>query len=122
MGNITIQPKYINFAQKIKDLHTEMCNEIAFLLKATDTRELDLLGTDASHTTVFYYDKYENTTTEVEVKKVTLDESGEVFVTTLDDSGYSEEVYIQFIESSSARNLYETVFEKLVVKNKKSHG
>lgn len=126
MSNIKIHPKHVDFGQKIKELHKDMCNEIAFVMAATGTKELDLLGTDASHTIILMEDKFTGETSEVEVEKVILHGGdlshvsfGEVAVTTVDGNYIDDEINIlhnQYVIPCSVRDLYETVFEECAIK------
>lgn len=129
MGNITIIPKHVDFSQKMKELHQAMCKEIAFVMAATETKELDLLGTDASHAIILMEDKFTGDTSEVEVEKVILHggdlshvDYGEVVITTVDGYYVNEEInimYNQYVIPCSVQQLYEVVFEECAIKNKK---
>lgn len=129
MGNIRIVPKHVDFDQERKKLHEKMCKEIAFVMAATGVKELDLLGTDATHTIIMMEDKFTGETTEIEVEKVILNgdnfahvDFGEVTVTTVDGCYWDDEINIlhnQYVIPCSVRDLYETVFEECVIKRQK---
>lgn len=109
---------HINFRQKMKDLHRDMCNEIASLMRQSNTKELDLLGTDASHTSICMESRW-GETREIEVEKVLMNEDGEVTITSTDWEHSDEDVNIlsnRYVVPCSVRDLYETVYEELVVK------
>lgn len=124
-NNIT----HVDFVKKMKDLHGEICNEIALLMRVHHVTELDLLGTDASHAIIQMEDKFTGETSEVEVEKVILHEEeatatpygqfGEVYITSADWGYADEEICLrhnQYIIPCSIRDLYETVYEELEVK------
>lgn len=129
MGNITIIPKHVDFSQKMKELHLAMCKEIAFVMAATETKELDLLGTDAGHVTIKMEHKFTGETVDIEVKNVILKNDnfsevnyGEVYVTSPDWNFCEDEIYIsknQYVILCSIEELYNRVFDECVTNRKK---
>lgn len=126
---VTTSVNHVNFTEKMRELHSEMCNEIALLMRVHHVHELNLSGSDASHAVIMMEDKFTGNTLEVEVEKVILHEDeakaepysqfGEVFVTS-SDMGYSgEEIAVrqnQYVIPCSVRDLYEAVYEILGTK------
>ncbi len=119
MGNIKIVPKHVDFDQEIKKLHESMCNELAFVMAATGVKELDILG-DA---TIMIEDKFTGDITDCKVNKVILKggdlshvDYGEVEVE-LNSFTYDYNINLlrnQYVIPCSIKELYNTVFEKLV--------
>ena len=119
MGNIKIVPKHVDFDQEIKKLHESMCNELAFVMAATGVKELDILG-DA---TIMIEDKFTGDITDCKVNKVILKDGdlshvdyGEVEVE-LNSFTYDYNINLlrnQYVIPCSIKELYDTVFEKLV--------
>lgn len=112
---------HIDFLKQMKDLHWQICQEIARIMCEAHIRCLDLLGTDADHA-VIEMDKYTVGYEDVEVKKVFLTEAseehpfGEVYVTSGDEGYIEDEIYIaenRYIRPCSVRDLYETVYEEV---------
>lgn len=129
MGNVTIIPKHVDFSQKMKELHLAMCKEIAFVMAATETKELDLLGTDTGHVTIKMEHKFTGETVDIEVKKVILKNDnfsevnyGEVYITSPDWNFCEDEICIsknQYVIPCSIEELYEAVFEECVTNREK---
>ncbi len=105
---------HIDFLRNLKDLHQEICREIARIMCKAHVRCLDLLGTDADHA-IIEMDKYSVGYENVEVEKVFLTEAsdehpfGEVYVTSVDEGYFEDEIYIannQYIRPCSVLDLY----------------
>lgn len=124
MGNIKIVPKHMDFDKEIKKLHERMCTEIAFLMAATETKELNILG-DA---TIKIEDKFTGDIADCKVNKVILKgeettecEYGEVEVE-LNSFTYDYSINIrhnQYVIPCSIEELYNTVFQKCVTRKRK---
>ena len=124
MENIKIIPKHVDFDKEIKKLHERMCTEIAFVMAATKTKELNILG-DA---TIKIEDKFTGDITDCKVNKVILKgeettecEYGEVEVK-LNSFTYDYSINIrhnQYVIPCSIEELYNTVFQKCVTRKRK---
>lgn len=124
MRNIKIVPKHVDFDKEIKKLHERMCTEIAFVMAATETKELNILG-DA---TIKIEDKFTGDITDCKVNKVILQgeetsecEYGEVEVE-LNSFTYDYNINIrhnQYVIPCSIEELYNTVFQKCVTRKRK---
>ena len=124
MENIKIIPKHVDFDKEIKKLHERMCTKIAFVMAATETKELNILG-DA---TIKIEDKFTGDITDCKVNKVILKgeettecEYGEVEVE-LNSFTYDYSINIrhnQYVIPCSIEELYNTVFQKCVTRKRK---
>lgn len=98
--------EYINFTEKMKSLHTEICKAIANLMLNNNVRELNVL------TDIRIENKFTGDIQEDEVTKICLNDDNEVIALT----DYDDEINIlhnQYIVPCSIIDLYEQAYMEL---------
>lgn len=103
--------KHVDFTTKKRELHKTICQEIASVMAATGTKELDLRNRNS--VTIQMEHKFTGETIDVEVLTVTL-KNDDIYITSPDWNYCEEEICIsknQYVIPCSIEELYNAVFE-----------
>ena len=108
--------KYIDFFKKKVQLHQEMCEAITELMTEHGVKEVDLLGSNASHTYFCVLPDDADSPDELEANRVYLDDDNHLFVDTPDIELSDNIFYLRDnkeIVLCSIDSIYYSVYEVL---------